>query len=61
MHCEGDKTYVKPGDCPVCGVHLNKEERVSASKAKYTCPMYPEVKQDHPGLCPKCGMTQIPE
>ena len=22
MHCEGDKTYNKPGDCPVCGMHL---------------------------------------
>ena len=24
MHCEGDKTYDKPGDCPVCGMHLEK-------------------------------------
>jgi P-type Cu+ transporter len=23
----------------------------------YTCPMHPEVRQDHPGNCPKCGMT----
>ena len=23
----------------------------------YTCPMHPEVRQDHPGTCPKCGMT----
>ena len=23
----------------------------------YTCPMHPEVRQDHPGDCPKCGMT----
>lgn len=22
MHCEGDKTYDEPGDCPVCGMHL---------------------------------------
>jgi hypothetical protein len=21
----------------------------------YTCPMHPEVQQDHPGTCPKCG------
>src|ERR1017187_7827412 len=26
-------------------------------KAIYTCPMHPEVQQDHPGNCPKCGMT----
>jgi Cu+-exporting ATPase len=29
---------------------------VSAVKAIYTCPMHPEVRQDHPGDCPKCGM-----
>jgi Cu2+-exporting ATPase len=22
MHCEGEKTYPKPGDCPVCGMDL---------------------------------------
>ena len=26
----------------------------------YTCPMHPEIRQDHPGNCPKCGMTQEP-
>lgn len=25
MHCEGDKTYDKPGDCPVCGMDLVEE------------------------------------
>ena len=23
----------------------------------YTCPMHPEIHQDHPGSCPKCGMA----
>jgi P-type Cu+ transporter len=23
----------------------------------YTCPMHPEIQQDHPGSCPKCGMN----
>ena len=27
----------------------------------YTCPMHPEVRQDHPGDCPKCGMALEPE
>ena len=27
----------------------------------YTCPMHPEVQQDHPGNCPKCGMTLEPK
>jgi len=22
MKCEGEKVYVKPGDCPVCNMHL---------------------------------------
>ena len=26
----------------------------------YTCPMHPEVQQDHPGACPKCGMALEP-
>ncbi len=26
----------------------------------YTCPMHPEVRQDHPGSCPKCGMALEP-
>ncbi|MBI5483227.1 MAG: HAD-IC family P-type ATPase, partial [Deltaproteobacteria bacterium] len=27
---------------------------------EYTCPMHPEVVQDHPGACPKCGMALEP-
>jgi Cu+-exporting ATPase len=27
----------------------------------YTCPMHPEIRQDHPGDCPKCGMALEPE
>src|SRR6476619_280948 len=26
----------------------------------YTGPMHPEIRQDHPGNCPKCGMTLEP-
>jgi len=26
----------------------------------YTCPMHPEVRQDHPGNCPICGMALEP-
>jgi len=32
-----------------------------AAGTVYTCPMHPEVRQDHPGNCPKCGMTLEPE
>lgn len=61
MHCEGDKMYEKPGDCPVCGMHLIKEESASKPKTIYTCPMHPEIKQQGPGSCPKCGMDLVPE
>jgi len=27
----------------------------------YTCPMHPDVHQDHPGDCPECGMALEPE
>jgi len=26
----------------------------------YTCPMHPEIRQDRPGACPKCGMALEP-
>jgi Cu2+-exporting ATPase len=57
MHCEGDKVYDKPGNCPVCGMHLvkkdSKEIKEEASKQpvhkssdgnkdKYYCPMHCE-------------------
>ena len=31
-----------------------------AAAAAYTCPMHPEVRQDGPGDCPKCGMALEP-
>ena len=27
----------------------------------YICPMHPEIRQDHPGSCPLCGMALEPE
>ncbi len=55
--------------------HANDAERQDAAVAKdqaalgassksggatYTCPMHPEVRQDHPGACPTCGMGLEP-
>jgi Cu(I)/Ag(I) efflux system membrane fusion protein len=28
---------------------------------KYTCPMHPQIIEDHPGTCPICGMTLVPK
>jgi len=61
MHCEGDKTYDEPGDCPVCGMDLVKEQNLSAtSKEQWTCPMHPEIVKDEAGSCPICGMDLVP-
>lgn len=40
---------------------MNKEIKSLSSKVIYTCPMHLEVRQDHAGDCPKCGMTLVPE
>ncbi len=32
----------------------------SPSGAVYTCPMHPQIRQNHPGSCPICGMTLEP-
>ena len=46
--------------------YLHEEERPTPENhsvptgAVYTCPMHPEVRQDHPGICPKCGMGLEP-
>ncbi|HLT52067.1 MAG TPA: HAD-IC family P-type ATPase, partial [Arenibacter sp.] len=61
MHCEGEKTYDKPGDCPVCGMDLVEEVKADTYIAtQYTCPMHPEIIRDEPGDCPICGMDLVP-
>ncbi|MFD2552246.1 heavy metal translocating P-type ATPase [Bizionia sediminis] len=61
MHCEGDKTYNKAGDCPVCGMDLVEEQNLSTSYSEqWTCPMHPEVVKDESGSCPVCGMDLVP-
>lgn len=45
--------------------NVSEEETVAPSPvvegAVYTCPMHPQIKQDHPGSCPICGMALEPE
>ena len=35
-------------------------EPMEVADRTYTCPMHPEVRQNQPGSCPKCGMSLIP-
>ncbi len=43
MHCEGDKTYDKPGTCPVCNMFLVPVESKGSQKS--------EVKEQHHCNC----------
>ncbi len=38
-------------------VSLGIEAGEREVQGQYTCPMHPEILQDHPGACPKCGMA----
>lgn len=39
----------------------SEEVQALPAGAIYTCPMHPEIRQDKPGVCPKCGMSLEPE
>jgi P-type Cu+ transporter len=62
LHAErdGEKFYFCSEHCRrefLSPPHSAKAEKNPEAKANYTCPMHPEVQQDHPGDCPKCGMA----
>jgi Cu+-exporting ATPase len=42
------------------GAARNNASAVAPEGTKYTCPMHPEIVQDGPGACPKCGMALEP-
>ncbi len=45
---------------PVPGVEKDRQHTDSTPhKDIYTCPMHPEVQDDKPGNCPKCGMNLV--
>ena len=37
-----------------------REQAPAEAGTVFTCPMHPEIRQDHPGNCPKCGMALEP-
>jgi Cu+-exporting ATPase len=45
--------YLDPG--------ASADEAAAPPGTVYFCPMDPEVRQDHPGSCPKCGMALEPD
>jgi Cu+-exporting ATPase len=45
----------------VRGTRVEPSSAMSAgTPVSFTCPMHPEVRQNHPGTCPKCGMALEP-
>ena len=51
---------------PTQNVPQNKKKRrelISMDKNKkkkeYSCPMHPEIVEDKPGSCPRCGMNLV--
>ncbi|MBC7755099.1 MAG: copper-translocating P-type ATPase [Bdellovibrio sp.] len=59
MESLNNSTKESPANLPTSlPVSHSKDAPVIATTGIiYTCPMHPEVRQDHPGNCPKCGMT----
>ncbi len=45
---------------PNVAVIAKKTEPPSSAPGEYTCPMHPEIRQQGPGSCPKCGMALEP-
>jgi Cu+-exporting ATPase len=54
-----EPVYLNDGHCchhgDVDAVHTHRHEPAAAGR--FTCPMHPEIRQDGPGDCPKCGMA----
>jgi len=50
----------KPGACPSCGMALEPEMPLAATRVEYTCPMHPQIVRSEPGSCPICGMALEP-
>lgn len=41
--------------------HATQSKVEAPAGTIWTCPMHPEIRQDHPGACPICGMALEPE
>ncbi len=57
-HCRQRFLVQKPSSTHA---QQNTSEVKSPATGTYSCPMHPEVRQDHPGTCPKCGMDLEPQ
>ena len=61
-HASGATSPLSRNDGPVSQTVAAEEQTCNDDSCtlpgvEYTCPMHPEIVQDHPGSCPKCGMA----
>jgi FtsP/CotA-like multicopper oxidase with cupredoxin domain len=54
LDAEPDKTIAL-----VAEMNMGEPELAPGATVAYTCPMHPEVIQDGPGRCPRCGMKLL--
>jgi Cu+-exporting ATPase len=59
--CAGCKTKFAAHPLQYLSPAPTVQQKPALEGTIYTCPMHPEVRQDHPGSCPKCGMALEPE
>ena len=58
LKCE--KKFLENPDFYISGTSEKKKleaRQATTAGGTYTCPMHPEIVQNHPGDCPKCGMA----
>jgi len=65
-HLYGALPYLLILACPLMHLFMHKnhghnhdDNQTSEQQTAYACPMHPEIKQDKPGTCLKCGMDLI--
>ncbi len=64
---DGDRLYFCSSGCqekfdasPDHYLGARPAKKAMPEGTQYTCPMHPEILEDHPGDCPKCGMALEP-
>lgn len=50
----------QPMSSQLVGIKRTPKADVGPSAQSYTCPMHPEVRNENPSACPKCGMALEP-
>lgn len=60
MNAETNESHPAQGHAHAHVGSAAANSAAAAGGARYTCPMHPEIVQDAPGSCPKCGMALIP-